>query len=341
MMIIDILLICLTIAFATVAMIKALRRETRISLTFGSLTVLLIVLQTFPVESFKWWGVEMEVQGPRTRDVSISIDSLPEGVDPRQVSVFLVPNEYQAQPTRNEKGGRRAEYSFRNIPEGNYQVVLAATVRNRRHYLMTPRSVSGPELEPVERFPAEATAKGIVTRMGAEVRFPTPVVIGNQVEWSDDDGHFEISGLDRGGRYDLSVLDRTISRKQVTVPEFETDMGTVYAPDPVADARICEEIEVIHRRGRDEWLCLGQVDDRLPPTVTTVWFLTRIRAAPHTRVIHRWRHGDEVTEVPLEVGLGDYRTKSSKHVRRGRWTVEVLDPDGKVLTSRSFRVDSG
>lgn len=341
-MIIEILLIVLTIAFATVAIIKAFRRENKISLTFGALTVLLIVFQAFPVESFKWWGLEMEVQGPRTRDVSISIGALPEGVRPDQVSVFLVPNEYQARPTRNEKGGQRTMYSFQNIPEGNYQVVLAASVRNRRHYLMAPRSVSGPELDPIERFPAEATAKGIVTRMGAEVRFATPVVIGNQVEWSDDDGHFEISGLDRGGRYDLSVLDRTISKKQVTVSEFETNMGTVYAPEPVADARICEEIAIISRKGRDEWLCLGQVDDRLPPTVTTVWFLTHIRAAPHTQVIHRWRHGDDVTDVPLKVGLDDFRTKSSKLItKRGQWTVEVLDPSGKVLTSKSFRVDPG
>ena len=339
-MIIDILLIVLTIAFATVAIIKAFRRENKISLTFGILTVLLIVFQAFPVESFRWWGLEMAVQGPRVRDVSISIESLPEGVRPSQVSVFLVPNEYQAQPARNEKG-QRTNYSFKDIPEGNYQVILVASVRNRKHYLMAPRSVSGAELEPVERFPAEATAKGTVTRMGAEVRFETPVVIGNQVEWSDGDGRFEISGLDRGGQYNLSVLDRTISKKQVTISEFETNMGTVYAPEPVADARICEEIKIISRKGRDEWLCLGQVDDRLPPTVTTVWFLTHIRAAPHTQVIHRWRHGDDVTEVPLKVGLDDFRTKSSKLItKRGQWTVEVLDPDGKVLTSKSFRVDS-
>ena len=93
-MITEILLVCLTIAFASVAIVKAFRRENKISLTFGSLTVLLIVLQAFPVESFKWWGVEMAVQGPRARDVSISIDSLPEGVQPDQVSVFLVPNGF-------------------------------------------------------------------------------------------------------------------------------------------------------------------------------------------------------------------------------------------------------
>lgn len=340
-MIIDILLISLTIAFAAVAIIKAFRRENKISLTFGALTVLLIVLQAFPVESFKWWGLEMAVQGPRLRDVSISIDSLPEGVQPSQVSVFLVPNQYQAQPARNEES-QRTRYRFEDIPEGNYQVVLVASVRNRKHYLMAPRSVSGSELEPIERFPVEATAKGIVTRMGSEVRFETPVVIGNQVEWSDGDGRFEISGLDRGGQYDLSVLDRTISKRQVTVSEFETNMGTVYAPEPVADARICEEIEIISRKGRDEWMCLGQVDGRLPPTVTTVWFLTHIRAAPHTQVIHRWRHGDDVTDVPLKLGLDDFRTKSSKLItKRGQWTVEVLDPAGRVLASKSFRVDSG
>lgn len=342
-MTIDNLLICLTVAFAIVAVVKALKtREYKISGMFGAFAVLLGVFLAVPVQSFKLWELEVVIRGPRTRDVSISVQSLPKGVPPNQVSVFLVPEQYQA--AWNGEGGQRTKYSFTDIPEGHYRVVLAADVRNRSHFLMARRSVAGSreKLEPIERFPVEASAKGVVTQMGAESRPAAPVVIGDQVTWSGDDGHFEVSGLDLGQRYDLSVLGQEISKKQVTVSDYETDMGTVYAPEPVSDARICEEIEIRSRKGRDEWLCLGQVEDQVPQTIDEVWFFTHIRAAPPTQVVHRWRYGNDVSDVPLEVTSQDFRTKSSKLITKpGQWTVEVLDPDGKVLTSRSFRVGSG
>lgn len=106
-------------------------------------------------------------------------------------------------------------------------------------------------------------------------------------------------------------------------------------------ARICEELEI--RIPEDEWYCRDRDYDRYPADVDTLWFYTRIQAAPPTEVVHRWRYGNEAVDVPLKIESRDFRTVSSRQIggKLGQWTVEVLDPDkNTVLLSKSFEVGS-
>jgi cytoskeletal protein RodZ len=73
-----------------------------------------------------------------------------------------------------------------------------------------------------------------------------------------------------------------------------------------------------------------------------VYFWTRVVGGESGQLIrHVWRHeGQRVGFVPLELGGSHWRTYSRRELpsdRIGRWTVEAVDAQGRVLASHSFR----
>jgi cytoskeleton protein RodZ len=73
----------------------------------------------------------------------------------------------------------------------------------------------------------------------------------------------------------------------------------------------------------------------------SVYFWTRVVGGePGQRIRHVWRHeGERVGFVPLELGGSHWRTYSRRDLpagKTGRWTVEAVDGEGRVLASHSF-----
>ncbi len=94
------------------------------------------------------------------------------------------------------------------------------------------------------------------------------------------------------------------------------------------------------------------VSDRVPTGISTyfdssvgkLYAFTRITGAEEEiRVYHQWYYGDVlVTEVPLSVRSGDWRTWSTKNVQpdwTGDWRLVVVSDDGTVLGSIKFAVN--
>jgi hypothetical protein len=61
-----------------------------------------------------------------------------------------------------------------------------------------------------------------------------------------------------------------------------------------------------------------------------------------TKVSHVWYYGEKkMAQVTLPVASPRWRTWSSKQILEswtGDWHVDILDPDGKALTSTSFQI---
>lgn len=334
---IDILLAVLAIAFAGVAIFRGIKQRKEGIAFFIIASIVLVALVAVPVESFEFAGMKIVIGGPRLRDVSIEIKSLSSQVQADDLSVFLV-------PTRNRgaisDGGPAAKFDFKEIPEGFYHVLVADAAGH--HSLLEPKAVAGTtlELEPIPRFPTEASVSGVVKQLGGRDPSGNVVVVNDEVARIDENGQFEISGLQPGNSYNLKVFGSEIANRSVELSGYEENLGAaIYAPEPVPLARICEEIEI--RVPEDEWYCRDRDYDRYPADVDTLWFYTRIQAAPPTEVVHRWRYGNEAVDVPLTIESRDFRTVSSRQIggKLGQWTVEVLDPDkNTVLLSKSFEV---
>jgi general secretion pathway protein A len=84
--------------------------------------------------------------------------------------------------------------------------------------------------------------------------------------------------------------------------------------------------------------------DRFPSTVNSLHCFTRIastREAP-AKITHLWYFRDqEMARIALQVRSQDWRTNSSKTILSsevGPWHVDVLDPEGRVLTRLKFEV---
>ena len=80
-------------------------------------------------------------------------------------------------------------------------------------------------------------------------------------------------------------------------------------------------------------------------TVKKVYCLTRIAGSKDTTsVSHVWYRGDkEMARVRLPVKSVSWRTWSSKRIWEkwtGRWRVDVVSPDGKVIRSKEFLIRS-
>lgn len=74
---------------------------------------------------------------------------------------------------------------------------------------------------------------------------------------------------------------------------------------------------------------------------TQVWFWTRVLGGePGETIRHVWQHeGHESSWVPLTLGGDHWRTQSRKTLREGsagRWAVEAVDGEGRVLARREF-----
>jgi hypothetical protein len=71
-----------------------------------------------------------------------------------------------------------------------------------------------------------------------------------------------------------------------------------------------------------------------------VFFFTELGDLTGQRVTHRWEHNGKVmAEVEFDVGGSPWRVYSSKTMRPdwvGEWTASVVDPQGRVLSSRTF-----
>lgn len=336
---IDILLVVLAIAFAGVAIYRGIKLRKEGIALFIIASVILGVLLAFPVESVEFAGTKIAIRGPRLRDVSIEIKSLSSQMQADDLSVFLVPTQNRGTVSN---GGQGAKFGFTGIPEGFYHVLVADAAGH--HSLLEPKAVAGTtlELEPILRFPTEASVSGVVKQLGGMDHSGNVVVVNDEVAWIDENGQFEVSGLQPGNSYNLKVFGNDIANHRVELSGYEETLASaVYAPDPVPLARICEEIEI--RIPEDEWYCRDRDYDRYPADVDTLWFYTRIQAAPPTEVVHRWRYGNEAVDVPLKVESRDFRTVSSRQVggKLGQWTVEVLGPDkNTVLLAKSFEIGS-
>ena len=338
-MYVDILLVILTVGFAAVAIFKGIKHKEGF-IQYLLAAILLAIFLAVPVESVELLGMKLQIRGDRVQDVTISIKSLGQELGPDDVSVLLLPaqNEGKAEPT--EHGVR---YSFEGIPEGVYDVIVADARGHR--FLREGRSIvrTQSELQPIERFPLDASVRGVAKRLGGNVGSVLPVIVGEQFTWTGSDGSFSVSGLNPDSRYKLTVLGDEISTAEVEMSGYEQNLDApIYAPEPVEVARICEEMEIIAGIGGDPdtWRCTDRDNDRYPADVEELWFYTRIRATPPTEVVHRWRYGNDTEDVPLRVASRNFRTRSSKEIagRTGQWTVELLSHDKNILATKQFQI---
>ena len=80
--------------------------------------------------------------------------------------------------------------------------------------------------------------------------------------------------------------------------------------------------------------------DSLSTASDQVYFFTEIIGFQGRTVTHRWSHGGEVVaEVPFEIGGPRWRVYSSKKFLpswTGKWTVEVVDEEGKVHLAKQL-----
>lgn len=75
-----------------------------------------------------------------------------------------------------------------------------------------------------------------------------------------------------------------------------------------------------------------------------VYYFTEVTgASTSTHITHIWYYGGrEMAQVQLAVGGPRWRTWSSKQILQewtGSWTVEAVDPDGNLLSSKTFEVN--
>lgn len=104
----------------------------------------------------------------------------------------------------------------------------------------------------------------------------------------------------------------------------------------VADAAIA--VAVVNRQPQG-------VAQTFAPDVGRLYCWTRVTGAVgETQVEHVWYWGDqEMARVPLRIGSPNWRTWSRKNILpewTGSWRVDVVGPDGTVLRSIPFTVQS-
>ena len=339
---IDVILIFILAGFAFVAIFKGVKHEAGASYYIVA-AVLLGVFLAVPVQSFEALGMKVQIRGARSQDVELAIETIGSDVSPEDLSVFLVPEGHKGQYQASPEG---ANYGFKDIPVGIYTVLVAdprekGILREGRN---VERAAGGPaKIQSIKRFPLEASVKGTIKALGSASGSKRPVVIGEQFAWTDDQGRFELSGLEPRGQYTLQILGDEISNTELELSGRDMVLDeAVYAPTPVEAARVCDAIEIPENRFQlHGWRCADQIGDRYPADVQKLWFLTQIRATPPAKIIHRWTWGEEVAEIPLVIESSNYRTYSSREIsgKTGLWTVEVLGPDKEqVLATKSFHV---
>ena len=205
---IDILLVVLTGAFACVAIYRGIKLHGKGTTSFLVASIVLGALLAVPVETIEFLGTKISIRGPRLRDVSIEIESLSSQVRADELSVFLVPARNRGTVSDS---GQAARVDFKEIPEDIYHVLVADGAGH--HSLLEDRSVAGAtsELKPVPRFPAEASVSGVVRQLGGMDRSGTLVVVNDELAWVDENGRFDVFGLELGNSYSLNVFGNSIA----------------------------------------------------------------------------------------------------------------------------------
>jgi hypothetical protein len=102
------------------------------------------------------------------------------------------------------------------------------------------------------------------------------------------------------------------------------------------DSRLCQALDL-----ESNWHC-----EPLPESAVSgpVFFVTRLKSAADTSVEHRWYRNDKLSQsVTLHVratgsGYRTYSRMTASRDRPGTWRVEVRDPGGAVLDSKTFVV---
>lgn len=85
------------------------------------------------------------------------------------------------------------------------------------------------------------------------------------------------------------------------------------------------------------------VDSLFPSDVGRVYTFTKIVGASEpTSIFHVYYYNDkEMARIELKIGGSPWRTWSYKTILpewKGTWKLEVLDADGNVLTSKTFKI---
>lgn len=101
----------------------------------------------------------------------------------------------------------------------------------------------------------------------------------------------------------------------------------------------------------DEIQISASIEDRMPQLTASsfsadierVYCFTKLKkSGENSKVIHVWYYKDkEMARVELAVRAATWRTWSSKKILpswTGEWRVDVLSPEGNVLSSKSFEI---
>ena len=102
----------------------------------------------------------------------------------------------------------------------------------------------------------------------------------------------------------------------------------------ISDAAICRNVENL--------TCVDPGEE-FSAQVERLYCFTRVNGAPgDTEITHVWYYGDtERFRINLAVRSTSWRTYSSKKIQAhetGSWQVEVVDRDGTILKTISFKI---
>jgi cytoskeletal protein RodZ len=191
---------------------------------------------------------------------------------------------------------------------------------------------------------ADAAGAGAVPREAREAGAPPPPSedlaaatsegLGDQSTPSLSADASPRDGVDEGnGGPDGAPRDPTSSppgERGAPTPPPEASPAPPSALE-VPEAAVGSAVVDLQLRGRGDRFEPGQ----------SVYFWTRILGGSDGQLIrHVWRHeGQQVGYVPLELGGAHWRTYSRRELpadRIGRWTVQVVDDQGRVLAKASF-----
>ena len=133
---------------------------------------------------------------------------------------------------------------------------------------------------------------------------------------------------------DFSLLDAEARAKQLQATAKTASLPPV-TPSSIQVARAVLAAGVQDREP------VGVLEDVVPKSMRRVYFFTQIKGAKGQTLTHRWHYGNRVmAEIRLPIRSDNFRTWSSKRMSpawAGRWWVEVVDEQGRVIARRSFR----
>lgn len=114
----------------------------------------------------------------------------------------------------------------------------------------------------------------------------------------------------------------TLAQQQSSAPEANLTIRSMVLTPDVVDRQPVDSVQTFSASD-SEAFCHIRVRNSGEPTTVTF----------------RWLHnGEEYFTFDAKVGVSsNWRTYSSVTLQPGEWRVQILTPDGEVLTERSFR----